>query len=320
MNTKFVFIVVLIIATLSIDVNSGRGGGFRGGGGFRSGSRSSGSGSRSYGNNNRGTSYGGGGMRGGSGMRWSSFGTGMIAYAAMSSLMRSGHGGYHGGYHNGYNSMYPNHRPTGQFCSNNEDFNGTKFGKFQCPLPGFDRRQKYCCGENELQYCCRYWDDSGRKGGTIVGILAVIIAILGISYCISRIIKQRNYFKNDNDHGYNDSPGPNMGPRPMGPNMGPRPMGPNMGPRPMGPRPAGPYPMGQNMGPRPMGPNMGPRPTGPPPNIGFKDDVSKPLINQNAPYPTQNTPYPTQMPQPPSMPQPNTDTPPSYTDTVRKDN
>ena len=49
-------------------------------------------------------------------MRWSSFGTGMVAYAAMSSLIRTGHGGYGyggypGGYYNGYNNN-PNYRPS----------------------------------------------------------------------------------------------------------------------------------------------------------------------------------------------------------------
>lgn len=83
------------------------------GGGFRFGSRNSAPSRNNYGGNNyRGNNYGGnnyggnryvgnsygGGYRSGSGMRWSSFGTGMVAYAAMSSLLRSGHG-YHGGYY-----------------------------------------------------------------------------------------------------------------------------------------------------------------------------------------------------------------------------
>ena len=45
--------------------------------------------------------------------RWSSFGAGMVAYGAMSSLARAGH---HGGYYNGYNS-YPHHRPSIYFFS-----------------------------------------------------------------------------------------------------------------------------------------------------------------------------------------------------------
>lgn len=84
---------------LDVAARGGRGGGgFRGGGsrfGSRSGSRMS------------GTRYGGG-MRSSSGMRWGSFGAGMVAYGAMSSLARIGHGG-----HYGYNRMYyPNHHPS----------------------------------------------------------------------------------------------------------------------------------------------------------------------------------------------------------------
>ena len=51
----------------------------------------------------------------------------------------------------------------GEECTNNEDFNGTVFGKFRCPLPipepDFDPSAKYCCGTNQTQYCCRYFDE-----------------------------------------------------------------------------------------------------------------------------------------------------------------
>ena len=83
----------------------------------------------------------------------------------------------------------------GKTCTNNEDFNGTKFGTFRCPLPGMDQRQTYCCGSYNYQYCCRYWDDSGRQAGTVIAIIAVIVLILCISVFISRVIQRRNFFK-----------------------------------------------------------------------------------------------------------------------------
>ena len=45
-------------------------------------------------------------------------------------------------------------------CINNEDFNGTVFGIFSCPLPGFNDTAKFCCGslENQTQFCCDYYD------------------------------------------------------------------------------------------------------------------------------------------------------------------
>ena len=42
----------------------------------------------------------------------------------------------------------------GETCTNNEDLNGTRFGRFRCPLSGFPREAKQCCGEYEQQYCC----------------------------------------------------------------------------------------------------------------------------------------------------------------------
>jgi hypothetical protein len=57
----------------------------------------------------------------------------------------------------GYNSA----GGTGSSCTNNEDFNGTVFGTFNCPLPGFDPKATYCCGslENQTQYCCKFLDE-----------------------------------------------------------------------------------------------------------------------------------------------------------------
>jgi hypothetical protein len=87
----------------------------------------------------------------------------MIAYGIMSSL--ASRGGYRNGYfyQNG-NRQYvsgSDSREPGNTCINNEDFNGTVFGEFTCPMPEFDPSAKYCCGsyDNQTQYCCNFFDE-----------------------------------------------------------------------------------------------------------------------------------------------------------------
>jgi hypothetical protein len=40
-------------------------------------------------------------------------------------------------------------------------FNGTIFGKFKCPLPGFNKTASWCCGskDEQNQYCCKWFDE-----------------------------------------------------------------------------------------------------------------------------------------------------------------
>ena len=150
-------------------------------GGAKPGSYSGGTGSNyRYG----GSSYSG--YRSG-GIRWSSFGAGMVAYGVMSSLARRGHYYGTGGYY-----RYPdNYVPpkNGYTCTNNEDFNGTVFGSFVCPLPEFEPSARYCCGDAENQYCCSFFDDNGRKVGVILAILSFFGIIVCLTVCIMRMVK-----------------------------------------------------------------------------------------------------------------------------------
>jgi hypothetical protein len=113
------------------------------------------------GNTNFGPNFmGSSGMYRRGGIRWSSFGAGMVAYGLMSNLAMRPHfapGYYHNNYHH-YGSS-SSARVKGEICFNNEDFNGTSFGQFQCPLPGFDMSARYCCGDYGEQYCCTYFDE-----------------------------------------------------------------------------------------------------------------------------------------------------------------
>ncbi len=82
----------------------------------------------------------------------------------MSSL--ASRGGYRNSYHNGNRQYVSNNgelntKGSGNTCINNEDFNGTTFGEFTCPMPEFDPSAKYCCGshENQTQFCCQFFDE-----------------------------------------------------------------------------------------------------------------------------------------------------------------
>lgn len=216
------FIALSHLAGLG-DLKGGRGGGgSRGGGGFGGGSRG-GFGSRfggagaakpgtGYGGGlGQGAGYGGGygakpgvygggggAYRGGSGVRWSSFGAGMLAYGVMSNLASRGYyhqgGGYYyrnGGY--GGQNTQSTYQAKGSVCVNNEDFNGTVFGSFQCPLPEFDPSATYCCGstEEEAQFCCRFFDDNGRKWGVIIAVIAVIGIIICSVYLVKKLMNRK---------------------------------------------------------------------------------------------------------------------------------
>lgn len=309
--------LVLFILSDKISSKGGRGGGGRGGGGrFGGGSRTIGSRVPIGGSAVRGPAFGGSGFRNpnsyssyrsGSGMRWASFGAGMLAYSAMSRIASGGYynRGYYGGSGSGgypYGTSAVNPKVgTGDECINNEDFNGTKFGKFRCPLPEFDEDAKYCCGSasDETQYCCKFFDDSGRKIGVIVAVIAVFALIVCTFLLISRILnrKRRAFKRNMNSLGNNA--GPSI-PMPMHINRNIN--GPS-GPRPIYQHPA------------------------PPPANRFPDGSNVPLMRPSYVPPTNssNSPYPTHpigMPQPMAMPQPMLNgevnlPPPSYTEAVR---
>ncbi|CAF1548758.1 unnamed protein product [Adineta ricciae] len=154
-------------------------GGF-GRGGVRGGSKGGSFGSSS--SFNRGNSYGSYNKMNkpssGSGFRKNamSFGAGALggvaAYSIMSSMSRSYVPGH---YASGYG--------TGAVCTNNEDYNGTKFGQFRCPLEGFPYDAKYCCGEYGKHYCCAPEGRSNR-GGFNLFWLCIIIAIVIIAVVV----------------------------------------------------------------------------------------------------------------------------------------
>ncbi|CAF4297877.1 unnamed protein product, partial [Rotaria magnacalcarata] len=168
--------------------SGGRGGGLKGGGSF-GGSKGAGTfgGSSSY---NRGTSYGGSNsMKKPSSFKSNamSFGAGALGGIAAYSVMRSMSSSYRSRpdyYESGYG--------TGETCLNNEDLNGTRFGRFRCPLNGFPQEAKQCCGEYERQYCCIREKSSFLSGSSsFIWIIIIIVIILIIVIVFARRHQQR---------------------------------------------------------------------------------------------------------------------------------
>ncbi|CAF3547246.1 unnamed protein product [Rotaria sordida] len=188
------FYILFIISFLFSSCTDGKGfGGGRGGGGRGGGSRGGGSWGGSKGSGTYGGSSGYSNVnKGRSGSRFKSnamsFGAGALGGIAAYSLMRSMSHSYHGGpgyYEPGYG--------TGETCVNNEDMNGTRFGQFRCPLNGFPREAKYCCGEYGKQYCCIREDNSGPfRGASNFGwILLLIIIVVIVIVLFTRRNRQR---------------------------------------------------------------------------------------------------------------------------------
>jgi len=64
-------------------------------------------------------------------------------------------------YQNGVMYGY-NYRPAdystitnGSLCSNNQVYNGIIFGKFKCPIEGYDLDEFECCDKADQQFCCK---------------------------------------------------------------------------------------------------------------------------------------------------------------------
>ncbi|CAF0977556.1 unnamed protein product [Rotaria sp. Silwood1] len=165
--------------------------GGRGGGGFKVGSKGTGTfgGASSY---NRANSYRSqmGQPRSGSSFKGKAISfaagaaTGIAAYSIMRSMAGS-HQSRPGGY-------YPPGYGTGETCANNENMNGTVFGEFRCPLNGFPRDAKYCCGEYGQQYCCAPDRKSFfNKASHFAWIIIVIIIFIIVALLWIRCRRQR---------------------------------------------------------------------------------------------------------------------------------
>ncbi|KAI3387699.1 hypothetical protein SNEBB_009773 [Seison nebaliae] len=116
---------------------------------------------------------------------------GAVAYLAFRSLANMAFGHNHYDYRSRYSSV------NGHYCTNNVNFNGTKFGRFRCPLNSFKASDIYCCGPGGEQYCCSFTDSTTRIVLLILGIVCAIGIIGGCIYCCMKMKKKRSNDSND---------------------------------------------------------------------------------------------------------------------------
>ncbi|CAF3936214.1 unnamed protein product [Rotaria sp. Silwood2] len=205
------------VLILSLTEGKGFGGG-RGGGGFKVGSKGSGTfgGVSGY---SRANSYkpNMGQPRTGSSFKSKaiSFAAGAAGGIAAYSIMRSMAGTHHsrpGGY-------YPPGYGTGETCVNNEDLNGTVFGEFRCPLSGFPREAKHCCGEYGQQYCCEqnrsFLSKVSHFGWIIIVVIIFIIATILWICCRRRRQKDAAMIPTEEPMNQNYGPPPFYHPPPQ---------------------------------------------------------------------------------------------------------
>ncbi|KAL5005572.1 hypothetical protein ScPMuIL_016730 [Solemya velum] len=69
----------------------------------------------------------------------------------------------------------PDEEPEICYNSQKKDSNGTIYYHFICPLPGEPEDYGFCCGEENREYCCTFFDDPGRLAGVIIGIIVLVI-------------------------------------------------------------------------------------------------------------------------------------------------
>lgn len=117
---------------------------------------------------------------------WTQVAAGLLAFNIMSNIASRR------AYYSGNGPYYrTTNRKLGSTCTNMEDFNGTVLNSFQCPIDGFTDDDRYCCGPENYEYCCKFLDDTGRGFGVLFAVIASIGIIFGICICIVKL-KSRN--------------------------------------------------------------------------------------------------------------------------------
>jgi len=86
----------------------------------------------------------------------------------------------------------------GSFCTNNQSYDGIIYGRFQCPIEGFEATEKECCGLEGEQFCCEKKEKTSWDIWDILILIFIFssIFICGFGNCIYNLYKK--YF----DSGY----------------------------------------------------------------------------------------------------------------------
>ena len=83
----------------------------------------------------------------------------------------------------------------GEICTNNVDYDGIQFGRFRCPIEGYEISETDCCGPPNEEFCCRrdklginrysifrntneYYERNNRQIKSRISIRALIIGLL----------------------------------------------------------------------------------------------------------------------------------------------
>ena len=104
-------------------------------------------------------------------------------------------GSYYG-YHYGYYDQDTYTPVQGEMCTNYNDYDGIVYEHFYCPIEGFRRDEKYCCGAEGSEYCCdysAYKSDKDIGGGFRRMIIFVVCSLLVVLLVVIGIIMQENF-------------------------------------------------------------------------------------------------------------------------------
>ncbi|XP_048758279.1 uncharacterized protein LOC125668338 [Ostrea edulis] len=166
------FITILVIVISLVHAKGGRGGGGFRGRGYRGGSRGSSRSSRSY--------------------RSSFSGNRLSSSSSIRSALLLGT--VYGASRYRQRTRFRSDGTLPVVCYNdryNMSANGTVSlsykGRFFCPLDeSMSEDYRYCCGEEGLQYCCKFWDVPGHIAGVVIGVIAFAVLLFIGVFCIIR--------------------------------------------------------------------------------------------------------------------------------------
>ncbi|KAL5005821.1 hypothetical protein ScPMuIL_016979 [Solemya velum] len=82
----------------------------------------------------------------------------------------------------------PNDEPEICYNSKERDKNNKTYYHFICPMSGQVESKSHCCGDDNKEYCCEFFDDPGRLAGVVIAILIVVVfVVITTVYLLKRV-------------------------------------------------------------------------------------------------------------------------------------